>query len=55
MTSRTLRLLSCLLAMLRFLPAALEREHLKWALREIHPLHPDVPFIVHRLNTLEQA
>ena len=55
MTSRTLRLLPSLLAMLRALPAALEREYLRWALREIHPLHPDVPFIVRRINELEQA
>lgn len=53
MTSRTLRLLPSLLAMLRALPAALEVLYLEWALREIHPLHPDVPFIVHRLNTLQ--
>lgn len=25
----------------------------RWALREIHPLHPDVPYIVHRINDLE--
>lgn len=24
----------------------------RWALREIHPLHPDVPYIVYRINTL---
>lgn len=24
----------------------------RWALREIHPLHPDVPFIVRRLRAL---
>lgn len=47
----TLRLL---LTFLRALPAALEREHLRWALREIHPLHPDVPFIVRRINQLER-
>ena len=52
MTSRTLRLPS-LLAMLRALPAALEREYLRWALREIHPLHPDVPLIVARIRQLE--
>lgn len=27
----------------------------RWALREIHPLHRDVPFIVRRINELEQA
>ena len=55
MTSRTLRLLPSLLAMLRALPAALEVLYLEWALKEINPLHPDVPFIVARINELEQA
>ncbi len=54
MTSRTLRLLPSLLAMLRALPAALEVLYLQWALREIHPLHPDVPLIVARINELER-
>lgn len=27
----------------------------RWALAEIHPLHPDVPKIVHRIRTLEAA
>ena len=54
MTSRTLRLLPSLCALLRALPAALEREYLRWALREIHPLHPDVPFIAMRINELER-
>ncbi len=53
MTSRTLRLLPSLLAMLRALPAALEVLYLEWALREIHPLHPDVPHIVARIRQLE--
>ena len=53
MTSRTLRLLPSLLAMLRAFPAALEVLYLQWALREIDPLHPDVPFIVRRINELE--
>lgn len=47
-------ILRLLFAFLRALPAALEREHLRWALREIHPLHPDVPFIVRRINQLER-
>jgi len=38
---------------MRLLPAALERLHLEWALREIHPLHPDLPFVVRRLAELE--
>jgi hypothetical protein len=25
----------------------------RWALREIHPLHPDVPYIVRQLRDLE--
>ncbi len=25
----------------------------RWALREIHPTHPDVPLIVMRINALE--
>lgn len=36
----------------RALPHALERLHLEWALREIDPLHPDVPWIVRRINEL---
>lgn len=31
------------------------RTYLRWALREIDPLHPDVPSIVFRLNELETA
>jgi hypothetical protein len=54
MTSRTLRLLPSLFALLRALPAALEVLYLKWAMAEIHPLHPDVPFIVQRINELER-
>jgi hypothetical protein len=27
----------------------------RWALSEINPLHPDVPFIVQRINELERA
>ena len=37
----------------RLLPRALERLHLEWALKEISPLHPDVGFIVRRINELE--
>jgi hypothetical protein len=43
-------------ALLRFFRAlgpAFERAHLRWAQREIHPLHPDVTFIVTRLAELE--
>lgn len=53
MNARTLRLLPSLLAMLRAFPAALEVLYLQWALREINPLHPDVPFIVARIRQLE--
>lgn len=28
---------------------------LRWALREIHPLHPDVPDIVHELHYWEKC
>ncbi len=52
-TRRYPRLLPSLLAMLRALPAALEVLYLEWALKEIHPLHPDVPFIVARIRQLE--
>ena len=27
----------------------------RWALREINPLHPDLPYIVHRLAELERS
>lgn len=27
--------------------------YLKWALREINPMHPDVPGIVRKINELE--
>jgi hypothetical protein len=37
---------------IRALPRALESLHLKWALSEISPLHPDVPYIVRRLHEL---
>lgn len=33
--------------------AAIDRAHLQWAVREISPTHPDVPYIVHRLRNLE--
>ena len=41
--------------LLRAMPDALERAHLEWALREICPMHPDVPYIVHRINDLERS
>ena len=56
MTSRTLRLLPSLFALLRALPAALEREYLKAArasLQQRDPMHADLPWIVARINYLE--
>ena len=47
------RLVGAALRMLRAMPAALEREHLRWALREIDPMHPDVPFVIRRIRELE--
>lgn len=41
------------LAFLRVLPARLELEHLRWASREICPLHRDVPYIALRISELE--
>lgn len=32
-----------------------EQIYLVWALREISPLHPDVPALVRRLNHLENC
>jgi hypothetical protein len=29
-------------------------EFYRWAMREIDPMHPDVPHIVHRINELER-
>lgn len=37
----------------RALPVAVERAHLRWALEEIDPQHPDVQFIFNRLHELE--
>jgi len=42
--------------LLRVLPDALELLHLKWARAELtktNPLHPDIPAIVVRINSLE--
>lgn len=47
------RLLSIVIRACRLMPAALDRAHLEWALREIPPLHPDVRYIVRRINELE--
>lgn len=44
-----------LVRLMRWMPAALDKVHLQWALREIDPLHPDVGYIVHRLRELESA
>lgn len=29
--------------------------YLRWALAEICPLHPDVPYIVNRINEIERS
>jgi len=44
--------MSALIRLMRALPDALERLHLEWAMREISPLHPDVPYIARRLAEL---
>lgn len=33
----------------------IEAAYLRWALSELHPLHPDVPEIVSRLSHLERV
>lgn len=48
-------MIRAILRLLRMAPAALEREHLRWALAEIDPMHPDVPRIVLRINELGQG
>lgn len=47
--------MKAILRLLRLLPQALELGHLTWALREIHPLHPDVGYIVRRINELQRS
>jgi hypothetical protein len=42
-----------LLRLFRALGPAFERAHLRWAQREIHPMHPDVGYILRRLAELE--
>jgi hypothetical protein len=44
-----------LVRFVRVLPLALERLHLEWALREVSPLHPDVPLIVRRLSEIKES
>jgi hypothetical protein len=39
----------------RCLPKALDKLHLQWALREIDPMHPNVPLIVHLINELDSG
>jgi hypothetical protein len=41
------------LRLLRAVPRALEIGYLRWALREMGSLHPDVPEVVLRLHELE--
>jgi len=47
-------MMRALLRLTRYLGAAIERAHLEWAQREIHPLHPDVGFIARRLTELRE-
>lgn len=42
------------MASLRPLFRCLQLFYYRWALREIDPLHPDVPRIVRKLNELRQ-
>lgn len=37
----------------RAMGRAFERAHLQWALREMGPMHPDLPHVVQRLRDLE--
>ena len=39
---------------LRAMPAALEVLYLRWAAKEMGALHPDLPYVVHRINELER-
>ncbi len=47
-------MLRALLRVARALPVVMERLHLEWALKEICPLHKDVPYIVRRIHELER-
>lgn len=47
--------MSRLLRLLRIIPRALEREHLRWAAKEMGPLHPDLPYVIHRIRELEKT
>jgi hypothetical protein len=40
-------------AIMRAMGRAFERAHLQWALREMDPMHPDLPMVVRRLSELE--
>jgi hypothetical protein len=44
-----------LLRFVRLLPARLELEHLRWARREMDPLHSQLPYVVRRINQLERV
>jgi hypothetical protein len=33
----------------------IQLQYFRWALKEIAPTHPDVPYIVHKINLLERA
>lgn len=45
---------SLLARIARWLPDALDRLHLEWAIREIDPMHRDVPYILNRLAELRR-
>jgi hypothetical protein len=42
-----------LIRLFRLLPARLELEHLRWARREMDPMHRDLPAVIRRIRTLE--
>jgi hypothetical protein len=43
-----------LIVFVRLLPARLELEHLRWARREMNPLHPNLPEVIRRIHVLEE-
>lgn len=42
-----------LIRFFRLLPARLELEHLRWARKQMGPLHRDLPIVIRRIRTLE--
>lgn len=45
--------MSAVLRFFRLLGASFERAYLRWAEREICPMHPDVVYVQRRLRELE--